>query len=354
MKKTLLISLFVLIFIVTITSGVFAVPDIQKKEAPYTVALSNGFIGSEWRVQMVEDAKEIFQDYKDKGLVKGDLYVNHAGADVTGQVAQIRNMINKGYDIIIVNPNSQTALNPVFAEAAQRGTLIITVDQEVTSPNVINVVIDQAEWARISARWLVEQLDQEGKIIALNGISGSPANEARWRGANEIFSRYPDIEILTIADGGWDQATGQQVMSNLLATYSEIDGVWTQDGMAEGALRAILASNNELPEMVGEARVGYMRLWNELKEEQDFESIGVVNPPGGSASAMHIAINFLQGKEFKDGILARDNTLYIPIPEIITNENFDENWEQVNDESDSYVLDGWLSEKEALEYFKSN
>ncbi|MBE3599566.1 MAG: ABC transporter substrate-binding protein [Limnochordaceae bacterium] len=322
------------------------------KKPPYTVAISNGFVGSEWRIQMVESAKKVFDEYKSKGLVKGDLYVNHAGPDVTAQIAQIRNMINRGFDVIIINPNSQTALNPVIEEAADRGIVVIVVDQEVTSPKAVNVVIDQAEWARISARWLAEKLQGKGNIVVINGLAGHPANEDRWRGAREVFGRYPGIKILTMTHANWDQATGQQVMSNLLATYPNIDGVWVQDGMAEGALRAVLASGRKLPLMSGEARVGYMRLWDQLKKEKGFQAIGVVNPPGVAASGLRIAMQILQGRQFKDGVLARGNTLYVPIPGIVTNDNFDELWAKYKDHPDAYALDGWLTEEEARSYFK--
>ena len=59
--------------------------------------------------------------------------------DVTAQIAAIRNMINRGFDVIIINPNSQTALNPVIEEAVEQGIIVIVVDQEVTAPNAINV-----------------------------------------------------------------------------------------------------------------------------------------------------------------------------------------------------------------------
>ncbi len=339
--------------LVGLVASLFALPSFAApaKNPPFRVAISNGFVGSEWRIQMVESARAVFEEYKAKGLVTGDLYVNHAGPDVTAQIAQIRNMINRGFDLIIINPNSQTALNPVIEEAVDRGIVVVVVDQEVTSPKAINVVIDQAEWARLSARWLVEKLGGNGNIVAINGLAGHPANEDRWRGAREVFTRYPGIKLLSMVHGNWDQATGQQVMSDLLATYPNIDGVWAQDGTAEGALRAVLASGRPLPVMTGEARIGYMRLWNDLRQ-RGFESIGVVNPPGIAASGLRIGMQVLLGRQFKDGVLARGNTLYVPIPGTVTNETFDQVWAQYKDYPDAYVLDGWITEQEALEYFK--
>jgi ribose transport system substrate-binding protein len=114
-------------------------------DAPYTIGLSNGFIGSEWRTQMVEDVQQVFDEYEQEGLVDR-LIVESADTDVSGQIQQIRNLISAGVDAIIVNPNSATALNAVFEEAANQGVLVIATDQAVTSESVTNVVIDQEEW----------------------------------------------------------------------------------------------------------------------------------------------------------------------------------------------------------------
>ncbi|WP_166345744.1 ABC transporter substrate-binding protein [Phytoactinopolyspora limicola] len=317
-------------------------------DGPFTIGLSNGFVGSEWRTQMVDGVTEAFEEYQDEGVLD-QLVVESADTDVNGQIQQIRNLINRDVDAIIVNPNSETALDAVFQEATDRGIVVVAVDQAVTSPGVTNVVIDQAEWARISAEWLADQVGSDGRIVVVNGISGHPANEMRWGAAEEVFEQA-GVEVLTVADGGWDQATGQQVMSNLLATYPDLDGVWTQDGMAEGIFRAVQAAD-KLDEIVisGEARVGYMRLWNDARDN-GFSSIGVVNPPGGAVSAVHMVVNLLQGNEFAadrvDG-----NTVHVPIPFTVDTNNFDEYWPDVENETDAYVLDGSLTKDEAAEYF---
>jgi ABC-type sugar transport system substrate-binding protein len=50
------------------------------------------------------------------------------------------------------------------------------------------LTIDQAEWARISARWLNKTLDGRGDVVVMNGLAGHPDNEARFNAVKEIFS----------------------------------------------------------------------------------------------------------------------------------------------------------------------
>ncbi|RPI79899.1 MAG: sugar ABC transporter substrate-binding protein, partial [Chloroflexi bacterium] len=268
---------------------------------------------------------------------------------------QISNLINRGVDAIIINPNNQTALNPVIQEAVDAGIVVIAVDQEVSAPGAINVVIDQTEWARMSARWLADQLGGAGNVVVVNGISGHPANEARYEGVKEVFAEHPDIQIVNEVNANWDQTTAQQRMADILAGNPDIDGIWSQDGMAEGVLRAVMASNlQEWPIMVGEARAGYIQLADEVMQERgDFPVYGVVNPPGVGASGMKVAIELLRGNELVDGSLTGpfNNSLYVPIPGEVNQENFTERLSEVEGRPASYVLDGIITNEELAEFF---
>jgi ribose transport system substrate-binding protein len=322
--------------------------------APFTIGVSNGFVGSEWRTQMIQQLQDVNAELMEAGLTN-ELIIESADVDIQGQIQQIQNLINRGVDAIIINPNSQTGLNSIIEEAVEEGIVVIAVDQEISAEGAINVVIDQKEWAMISAEWLAEQLGGEGDVVLIEGFVGHPANEARMEGVEEVFANYPGINVVGRDTGQWDQATGQQVMSDFLASIPNIDGMWTQDGMAEGALRAVQAANpEEWPVMVGEARAGYIQLANEIKQENpDFTTIGVVNPPGVGASGLRIAVLLLQGRQLAQELTGPfGNSLYVPIPGVVTDENFDEAYAEVADLPASYTLDGMLSAEEAEAFFE--
>ena len=323
--------------------------------APFTIGVSNGFVGSEWRTQMLSELERINEEYKAAGLTT-DLIIESADVDVQGQIQQIRNLINRDVDAIIINPNSQTGLNGVIEEATEAGIVVIAVDQEISAEGAINVVIDQTEWARMSTKWMAEELGGAGDIVIINGIEGHPANEARYNGVKEVLAEYPNINVLNVGNANWDQATGQQIMSNFLASQPNIDAVWTQDGMAQGVLQAIESADPaEWPLVVGEARAGYMQLWNSIAENNpEFTSFGVINPPAIGASGLRVAVELLQGRQFKAGTLQGPygNSLYVPIPGVVSSDNFAAEFEKIKDQPASYVVDGMISEAEAKAYFQ--
>lgn len=322
---------------------------------PFTIGVSNNFVGSEWRTQMIQDLEEVNAEFMDQGLTN-ELVIENADTDAQGQIQQIQNLMNRGVDAIIINPGDVNALNPTLEEATAEGIIVIAVDQEICAEGVYNVVIDQKEWAKTSAQWVAEAMGGQGDLVLIEGFVGHPANEARMAGVDEVLADYPDITVVGRDTGGWDQATGQQVASDFLASLPNIDAIWTQDGMAEGVLRAVQTANpDEWPVVSGEARAGYLQLWNEvLTEQPDFTTVGVVNPPGVGASGLRVAIEMLQGGQVDEAQLAGScgNSLYVPVPYVVTSDNFAEYYAEVEDKPASYVNDGFITQEDAAAFMQ--
>ena len=324
-------------------------------EKPFTIGISNPFISSEYRTQMIQELIDTNKEYMDQGLTT-ELVIESADTDVAGQIQQLQNLMSKNVDAILVNPGDVNGLNDTLQEAISKGILVISVDQELNTPGVYNVGIDQKEWAKTSAQWLADKLGGKGNIVEIEGFPGHPANEARMSGVDEVLANYPDIKVLGKDTGKWDEATGQQVMSNFLASFPTMDGYWTQDGMAIGAFQAVLAANPaKFPIAVLEARCQALQLWDErLKTDPEFESIAVANPPGVAPTGLRIAVNMLMGKQLDTSKLGGDNNLsfVLPIPVIVTKENFRDVYDtSCKDKPATYLLDGIMTDEEVQQYF---
>jgi ribose transport system substrate-binding protein len=321
---------------------------------PFTIGISNPFISSEYRTQMISELQEVNKEYMDKGITT-ELVIESADTDVAGQIQQLQNLMAKNVDAILVNPGDVSGLNATLQEAVDKGIIVISVDQELNVPNVYNVGIDQKEWAKTSAKWLADKLGGKGNIVEIEGFPGHPANVARMEGVDEVFKDYPDIKVLAKDTGKWDEATGQQVMSNFLSAYPNLDGYWTQDGMAIGALQAVMAANPaKWPQGVGEGRCQYLKLWQEaLTMNPDFDSIAVANHPGVSPTGLRIAVNMLQGKKVDTSKLGGANGLsfVIPLAAVITKDNLDEGLKMCEGKPDAYLLDNIMTDDEVQQYF---
>ncbi len=321
----------------------------------FTIGISNPFISSEYRTQMIKELIDTNKEYMDKG-VTNELVIESADTDVAGQIQQLQNLISKKVDAILVNPGDVNGLNATLQDAISKGILVISVDQELATPNVYNVGIDQKEWAKTSAKWLADKLGGKGNIVEIEGFPGHPANEARMSGVAEVLAQYPGIKVLGKDTGKWDEATGQQVMSNFLASFPNMDGYWTQDGMAIGAWQAVLAANPaKFPVGVSEGRCQSLQQWaDRVKVDPNFDSIAVANPPGAAPTGLRIAVNMLQGKKVDKTKLggAKGLSFVLPVPVTVTKANFQQVFDTAcKGKPAAYLLDGIMSDQDVQQYF---
>lgn len=306
------------------------------------VGVSNGYVGNNWRSQMLEDIEQSFATYKELGLVD-ELIVKNAGLDINNQIDQIRTFIDMKVDLLMIDPNDENELNGVIKEAHDKGIQVIAFDQPVSSPYAVNVVIDQQLWGEKLAQWLCERLGGKGNIVLIKGLQGHPANENRLIGMRRVLVEYPNIVVIAEEYGSWDQIDAQNVMTDLIHSYPQIDGVLSQDGMALGVAKAYLEAGVPIPPMTGETFVGFLRVWNDLKGSRGFDTFAMNNPPGIAYTAMGIGVRMLQGKKLKP---LRSNTYYYPVKDILTNENFEAYFEIHKNNLGSYFVDEWLTETE--------
>ncbi len=288
-----------LVFVLTVP-GIMAakLPDylVPAKKGPYVIGLSNSFSGNSWRAQMVAEFKAAAEKLKASGKLK-DYIIADATGNTSSQIQQIQNMIDKKVNAILLDANSESALNPIIAQAHRKGILVISFDNAVTSPNAIIVNIDQVEFGRVMADWLVKKLNGEGNIIVLNGLAGSPVNNERWEPAKTIFAKYPKIKILANVNANWDQAAAQQAVANLLPSMPKIDAVWSQGGaMTLGAVYAFKAAGRDLVPMTGEGNNGFLKVWLANKGK-GFDSIAPSQPPLLSVDALNTALAALSGQK---------------------------------------------------------
>ena len=326
----------------------------EPEDDRFTIGISNPFISSEYRTQMIAELIAVNQEYMDAGITT-ELVIESADTDTAGQIQQLQNLMAQGVDAILVNPGDVNGLNATLEEAVAQGIIVISVDQELNVPGVYNVGIDQKAWAETSAWWLADKLGGEGEIVLIEGFPGHPANVARMEGVSEVLADFPGITVLATDTGRWDEATGQQVMSNFLSAYPNLTGYWTQDGMAIGALQAVMAANPAVwPQGVGEGRCQYLRLWEEaLTMNPDFESIAVANHPGVSPTGLRIAVNMLQGKEVDTSTLGGVNGLsfVLPLAAVITSDNLVDGLAMCEGQPDAYLLDDIMTDEEVQQYF---
>ncbi|WP_407496627.1 sugar ABC transporter substrate-binding protein [Pseudooceanicola sp. MF1-13] len=305
---------------------------------PYKIYLSMSYIGNDWQAEAANMIKALAasEDYADRV----DLKVQVAGPNAQKQIQQINAMVQAGADAIIVYPISPTALNSVVRNACNKGVKVIAYDGVIEEPCAYNVHIDQAEWGRVTAEWLAEEMGGKGNLVMITGVTGTSVDTLRNEAAREVFSKYPDIKVIAEANGMWSQAVARTELSRITATqtWDSIDGLWMQVGCYTAAsmqAEAGVADADIIP-CAGEGSNGH-RIQMLPADTEVAGANGTYRPMGTpsisassqvypGAMALKVVVDSLDGKDVEQ------TTLLSPHP--ITNDEvqlcIEGTWEEMN------------------------
>ncbi|RLE11402.1 hypothetical protein DRI96_06265, partial [Candidatus Aerophobetes bacterium] len=93
-----------------------------KKSPPYKVAFDIYYKGNTWGVQLFEEFKAEVARHPD--LISKAFYTDSEG-NTAKQISNIEDLIVRNPDILVLTPNSYTALVPVIEKAYDKGIAVI-------------------------------------------------------------------------------------------------------------------------------------------------------------------------------------------------------------------------------------
>jgi ribose transport system substrate-binding protein len=326
------------------------------KTSGFKVASHNAVIeGNAYRAVYEDQMTETVKDLQAKGII-GTYATFTSNNDPAVESQQVEQTVNEGYDIIIVNPIAANGLDPIIAKALAAKITYVNADCEYESEKILNVVVDQKEWARIQAEFVIKTLGRGKKVIQFNGIDGNSASEMR----NEVWQRElkgAGLEIVRTVAHNWNDTDSKRIMSEIIASGLQYDGIINQEA-ANGLLSAIEEAKVPYPGCItsSEEIAWIRRISNLNKDKLVLPFIVVENPPGIGATALAIAVNLRQGGQLKDGIASaglKGNSIYYAPQWIMTYDNMAQRLDSVKNLPDSTSVSSYMSVEQAkAAYFK--
>jgi ribose transport system substrate-binding protein len=290
-----------------------AAPSASAAATSYKIGYSNGGgVGNGFREEQVCTAKA-------EALVSGqvsELTVIHRNTDAAGQLSDLRDLIAKGVDAIVFNPNDPDALNPALAEAKAAGIKTVSVDAYVTDPDTYNLYNNQIEYAKIGAKWLFDKLGGKGTVYYMRGLAGHPADSDRDKGFKEVLKDYPNIKVVPNQDGvatGWDPATTTKLINDFIASgqYDSIQGIWTS-GMDSQVVDAIFAQKKKPVPIVGADLGAFVAQLLDPNKYPGLEGVAVTNTAAVGGAGVNLALKLLKGEQIQtDPSATQPNTVLL-------------------------------------------
>jgi ABC-type sugar transport system substrate-binding protein len=169
------------------------------------------------------------QSIKDEAAKAGvkELLTTNANSQLSKQISDIQDMINKGAQALIVAPLNSDGLEPALAAARAKNIPVLTIDRKVNSTACKDYVAflgsNFVEQGKRAAQQMAKALGNKGKVAILLGASGNNVTTDRTDGfVDELKASAPDIQVVA-----------QQTQPDINGVYAE------NDEMALGALVAL-------------------------------------------------------------------------------------------------------------------
>lgn len=279
------------------TAFALAATTVQAETSDARIALSNNYAGNSWRQAMLQSWEEVGKKAVEEGAVAAADSFTTSENQATEQAAQIQNMILQGYDAIVVNAASPTALNGAIKEACDAGVTVVSFDGIVTEPCAWRIAVDFEGMGKLQIEYLSQRLPEGGKLLEIRGLAGVFVDDEISAGIHKGVEENPQFEIAGSVHGDWAQDVAQKAVAGILPSLPEVVGVVTQGGDGYGAAQAFKAAGRDTPLIVLGNRQDEMAWWAEQRDANGYETMSLSIAPGVASLAFWVAQQILDGAE---------------------------------------------------------
>ncbi|WP_245843569.1 hybrid sensor histidine kinase/response regulator transcription factor [Niastella vici] len=220
----------------------------QKKEAAYTIGFSQCVESDAWRKTMLEGMKRELTFHPNINFI-----YRQADGNSQKQVSQVKELLQKKIDLLIISPNEADPLTPVVEEAFSKGIPVIVVDRKISTPLYTAYVGgDNYAIGKMAGEYALHWLNGKGKIIEITGLpKSSPAME-RHKGFTDALKNYPAIQIIHQVNGEWLNQTAKKEFAAIAPQYPDVNLVFAHnDMMAHGVYEVYKNSSHPQPAIIG-------------------------------------------------------------------------------------------------------
>lgn len=240
-------------------SGLLAMSMVACVNAkPLTIGMSFQELNNEYFVTMKESLEQSAKD------INATVYTADAAHDVSKQISDVEDMLQKKIDILLINPADSVGAETAVLAAKKAGVVVVAIDAQANGPIDSFVGSKNYDAGFIAGEHLAKALGDKGNVAILDGIPVVPILE-RVRGFEDAMKKHPNIKVITKLNGKQERDTSMSVTENMLQSNPTLNGIFSVNDVGSlGALAAIQASGRDVklvsvdgsPEAVAEIAKG--------------------------------------------------------------------------------------------------
>ncbi|MGN8648134.1 substrate-binding domain-containing protein [Gracilibacillus sp. HCP3S3_G5_1] len=169
-------------------------------------------------------------------------------ADEEGQLAVVRDMINKDYTALLLSPISDSNLVPGVEDALEADIPVLNVNDGIIKEAPYFIGPKAIENGAKAAEWIADQIEAEGKVAIVVGMPKAFAARQRTLGFETwIADNAPDMEIVEKQNADWDRSKAKDVAETWIKKHDDLKAIFANnDTMALGVQEAVNASGKDI------------------------------------------------------------------------------------------------------------
>ena len=168
---------------ITMLAGTMLAMPIAAQADQVEIGIAQPNLEHPYRVGGIERAKAWGAEHPDVKLTIVD-----GRRDSATQLSGVEDLITRHVSAVVMSPNDSKALAPI-ADAAKRANIpLVIFDRKLDVPQedfAAFIGSDNVEMGRVAARFVIEKIGEEGKVIQLEGTPGASATVDRKQGFEE-------------------------------------------------------------------------------------------------------------------------------------------------------------------------
>jgi ABC-type sugar transport system substrate-binding protein len=245
----------------------------------------------------------------------GKLLVTNAQSDLNRQISDIKSLLDRGAQLLVVAPLNSDGLQPALDAAKAKKVPVVTVDRKVTSQPCGDYLTfigsNFVEQGKRAAQAMAKATGGTGKVVILLGSSGNNVTTDRTQGFKDELAKTPGLSVVAEQTGEFDRSKGQSVMEQLVQSHPDITAVYAEnDEMGIGAVNALKTAGKSPGKDVKVVSIDGTRNAVQLIVDGSYNAVIESNPRFGP-----LAFQTLQ--KFENGEP-------IPASIVITDDQYDE------------------------------
>lgn len=174
------------------------------------------------------------------------LIITDAHHNISKQVSDVEDMIQRGIDVLLLNPTDTVGAQSAVEAAKKAGVPVVAVDAQAKGPISGYVGSKNFKAGYLSCQYLAKDLNGKGKVAILNGIPVTPILQ-RVKGCKKALGEAKGIQIVDEQNGHQERAKAMNATENMIQSHPDLAGLFSvNDGGTLGAIVAVKSSGKTI------------------------------------------------------------------------------------------------------------